>query len=149
MDASPGLPRPQSAAPAQQADGAPVLVARLLLFISGLVFLGIGIWAMVQPEVVVASMDLAVETVSARNEIRAVYGGMDLGLGLCCMVGAMRPRYRRAALGLLALVLGCMVLARGVSVAIDMSLPTINLVFLGVEGFGAAIAWGLLTGTRG
>ena len=55
--------------------------ARAVLGVSGLLFAAIGMVFLVDPLPWAAKVDLVMPTSTAVTDIRAVYGGLDLGLG--------------------------------------------------------------------
>ena len=72
---------------------------KIFLISGGLVLVLIGAGSLFAPQLLAAPLGLAVDSISARNEFRANYGGMHLLVGLLIVCGAWRPAWqgRRAA----------------------------------------------------
>jgi hypothetical protein len=108
--------------------------ANVLLCLAGLGFLGFGLWFVVDPVVPLASMGVAVSGAGATTEIRAFYGGLELGLGLFLLAAAFRRDWRRPALWL------CLCANAGIGLVRGYGLlrgePWIGF-------FGYALAWEL------
>jgi hypothetical protein len=70
-----------------------------LIFLCGLGFLGFGLWLVLAPAAALAPLGI---TASAAGliELRAFYGGLELGLGVFLLTCAARPEWRRAGLWL-------------------------------------------------
>ncbi len=82
------------------------ILARLLLIISGLLFVGYGLYFFLHPAELGAMLGAALENPIAMTEVRAVYGGMSLSLGgLLVYCGVVQERYtHRMGLWLLLLI---------------------------------------------
>lgn len=74
-------------------------LAIALIFLCGLGFLGFGLWLVIAPAAALAPLGI---TASAAGliELRAFYGGLELGLGAFLLACAFRPDWRRAGLWL-------------------------------------------------
>ena len=110
--------------------------ARAVLGVSGLLFAAIGMVFLVDPLPWAAKVDLVMPTSTAVTDIRAVYGGLDLGLGsflIWCVC-----HIQRVKLGLVAglMVFGGLFMGRlwGVLATGDMSEIIVILGF--IEGLG-------------
>lgn len=91
-------------------------LATLVLVLAGLGFLGFGIAIAAAPEAVLAPVGVSA-TAAGWVELRAFYGGLELGLGLALLAAATRPAWRRPGLWLVALANGGIALARGIGIA--------------------------------
>jgi hypothetical protein len=120
-----------------------------MIVLSALTFVGIGAWFVVRPETMDAGGDLIFRPDgNAANEIRAIYGGLELGIGLFyawCLFN--RDRFKPALI-LIALTLGLAGLARFYGMTITQAWETNMVVFGLSEVFGAAFALLLLLGIR-
>jgi Domain of unknown function (DUF4345) len=67
--------------------------------------------------VAVAGIELT--TATARNDVRAVYGGLEIGIAAFLVYCARRPPLVRAGLAASALAFGAMAAARLLSLAVD------------------------------
>ncbi len=109
-----------------------------LRLVSALSYGGIGVVGLQAPDRLLGLFGGSVPTAAARNEIRAAYGGLPLGIALLALRGG--PSARSAAL-----LSGCMAAARayGVSQEAEPTDPKTQL-SIGVE---SALAAGLLLGS--
>jgi hypothetical protein len=110
-------------------------------------FGGAGLAFLVAPELL-RFVDLAPGTAAARSDVRAVYGGLELGVAALLGACAHRPEWLRFGLVAQALAFGGLVLGRLVSLALDGA-PTPIAVALGLaEALGAILALLALRGLR-
>lgn len=91
----------------------------VFLGLCGLAFVLIGANTFVDPLRAVAPLELNVNTVSALNELRATYGGMQVGIGLFLLAGARRAALARPALLAQALMVGGLAAGRLVSIGLQ------------------------------
>ena len=89
------------------------------LLLCGLVFLLIGANTFHDPLAAMAPVELNINTVSALNELRANYGGLQIGMGLFLLAGLCCKTMTRPALLAQALIVGGLALGRFVSIALD------------------------------
>jgi len=94
------------------------MFARWVLVGSVLVFGFIGVTFSVAPAKMASFVDVSLGSATAEGDVRAVYGGV--ALGLACFVGAALRRrdWTEPALWVVALTLACMALTRFVSWAV-------------------------------
>lgn len=64
--------------------------ARLLLVLSGITFIGFGVASLIWPGTLLVSVGIAPDTAAGRTEIRAMYGGLELAIGLFFLLSARR-----------------------------------------------------------
>ena len=120
--------------------------AGLVLGGSALAFGGIGAAFLVDPSGMAARVGLAGGSALADNDVRAVYGGLQLGCCAFLAVCAARPVWHRPGLAAQLLLFGGLAAARLVSVA-AVGLPgTLGLVLH--AGELAGLAFGLLAWRR-
>ncbi len=91
------------------------MLGKVILWISGLVFVAYGVVCLVSPEVPAGYAGLSIDSGDGFAEIGAMYGGLQTGFGLFCALGATRPTYYRPALTLLVLGIGLLAVGRLVS----------------------------------
>lgn len=118
-------------------------MTRWYLLLTGLVFSGIGLMGLYDPTGTVAPMGLTLADQSSRAEMRAVYGGMNLLIGLYLMGAFRSPAQQAPALMLAAIIMGGLALGRVVSIAVDGMPSSLILTFLAIEVAGAALALSL------
>ena len=93
-------------------------LARAYLAFLALVFLGLGVWFLLDPGAG-ALVGLTPSEGTGRAELRAMYGGLDLGIGAFLAWGAIRASWARPALALGALALLGLACGRAVGIALD------------------------------
>ncbi len=92
---------------------------QVFLWSCGVAFVLIGANTFLDPLRAMAPLELNVNTVSALNELRATYGGMQIGIGLFLMAGARWAVLTRPVLLAQALMLGGLAAGRLVGMALD------------------------------
>ena len=124
----------------------------LLTALAGIGFLLFGAWILTTPLEALARFGiiLAPEPVH-RIEIRAFYGGLEIGLGLLLLKFAFDSAYRRAGLWLVLASYGALALARIVGIVAESApTPQMAWIALAVEaGFGLLAALALMTSRGG
>lgn len=87
-------------------------MGKLLLWISGLVFASYGAACFLSPELPAQLAGLSIDSGDGYTEMGAMYGGLQFGFGLFCVICALRDGLSRAGLTLLVVSIGCLALAR-------------------------------------
>ena len=87
--------------------------------INAIFFFGMGLSALVKPQFVVSFVKLIPETVDARNEIRAVYGGFGIAMSGLLVYSAYVPSIKIGVLIAVAVSLLGMAVGRVVSLLIE------------------------------
>ena len=90
----------------------PIVLAKIVLWISAIAFIGYGLVCLVSPDIPAGYAGLALTNGDAIAEIGAMYGGLQLGFGLYCLLGAVNSTLERPALGLLVMCIGAVGLSR-------------------------------------
>ena len=121
-----------------------LLSARFYLMFSALAFVLIGLNTFHDPVAAMAGIELMPGSVSALNEVRANYGGMQITIGLVLLAGALRAAMLRPALWFSAAITGGLAAGRVISIALDGPPNTVVTVLLGIEATSALIALFLL-----
>ena len=93
-------------------------LARITLWLAGLSFLGFGLAFLIAPLQTLASTGIELSGALAAAELRAFYGGLELGLGVLILAADLRPEARRYGLILTAAAFGSIGLARAVAMGI-------------------------------
>src|SRR4249920_1145675 len=89
-----------------------------VLALAGLGFLGFGLWLVVDPDGGLAAVGIGALNAAGRIELRAFYGGLELGLGAYLLACAARPDWRRPGLWAVGLGNGGIGLTRLVAIAL-------------------------------
>jgi hypothetical protein len=89
-----------------------VSLPRIALLGGGLAFLGFGAYFLVQPGQVVRLLGLPTPPPILRAELAAVYGGLEVGVGVFLLLAAARGRWVVPGLGAQICVFGGLLLGR-------------------------------------
>ena len=92
-------------------------ISRIFLILMGLSALNIALQAITDPQTVMNLVDVQLGNVTARNSIRALYGGVNLAFALFWLYAAFRAQREGLILG--ALYTGGFSLGRLLSIALD------------------------------
>lgn len=114
--------------------------AMMGLRLLGGVFALISALCMLDPTLLLAPMEVGLQTPTALAEARAGYSGTFAGLAALFILGAERAEHRRLALGVAALVLGVFTLGRCVGLLVDGIPNSLAFANHAVEAVGAALA---------
>ncbi|WP_374604728.1 DUF4345 family protein [Arenimonas sp.] len=93
-------------------------IGKWVLVLAGLGFLGFGIAITAAPAAVLGGVGIG-GTAAGLVELRAFYGGLELGLGSFLLVCAARPAWREAGLWSVALINGGIAAARLLGIALS------------------------------
>jgi len=88
------------------------MLGRIILWISAIMFIGYGLACLVSPQLPAQYAGLALTNGDAHAEMGAMYGGLQTGFGLFCLVAALNRAYLRAGLLLLVCTIGPLGLSR-------------------------------------
>lgn len=83
-----------------------MLLPKATLVVTGAVFVAAGMVFLANPDRLASAIGLATQAGRSHTEIRAMYGGLQLGLGIFFLVSSVRIRWIRAALAAQSLILG-------------------------------------------
>lgn len=88
------------------------MLAKIVLWISAVMLIGYGALCLISPAIPASYAGLVLTNGDAVAEIGAMYGGLQMGFGLFCLLGAMNASLERPALGLLVMCIGALALGR-------------------------------------
>jgi len=94
-------------------------LVKLFLILCALAFIYIGLATFHDPLAALAPVEITSNSVSALNELRANYGGLQIGIGLLLLIGALLPSMTRPALLVQALLVGGLAAGRLISIGLD------------------------------
>ena len=119
----------------------------VVLVLAGLGFAGFGAWLLLDPSGGLGGVGIAATTPAGLIELRAFYGGCELGLGAFLLACAAKPEWREAGLWLALLANGGTGLARLVGIALAgwLFTPFLASALVWEFGFAIASAWALRT----
>lgn len=119
-------------------------IDKLWLVIGGVGFLAFGAWMLVAPQAAMAMVGITLPDGAPTTEIRAFYGGLELGLGALLLAAVHKVQYHRAGLVLGCVSYGSIALARVSGMLVDGGASSFLWVALAVEVTLAAGYWWLL-----
>ena len=80
------------------------MLGKIILWISAVIFVSYGLMCLFSPSIPAGYAGLSMNTGDAYAEIGAMYGGLQTGFGLFCLLGALRKDLHRPALTSLMLL---------------------------------------------
>lgn len=124
-----------------------MLFARIVLSIQIAALLVLGLAYFIRPEEMASFSGALLMGSAAVTEVRAYYGGLQLGLAAYLAMALLRQDLLRPALILLVLLYSVLALARAAGLWLDgIAQQTFNLYALLLEVASAALAWWALRG---
>jgi len=114
---------------------------QIILALGGASFAAFGIWLMITPRAL-AAVDLNPLSPNARAEVRAMYGGLELGIAIFLLLCLRGPDLTQIGLHLQFLALVGLGGGRLIGVAIErFRVKRLILIFVALELIGAALTW--------
>jgi hypothetical protein len=116
----------------------PTRFARISLVLAALGLVGFGLPLLVKPALM-GVVGIGFARAAAATEIRAFYGGLELGLAAFFFAASRRDAWLRPALFAQAAGFGGIVVARLAGMLVDGSAEPMLFLFAAVEGTGALL----------
>ncbi len=91
------------------------MVGKGILGLSSLLFISYGLACFYDPSIAASNAGLVMEGSSAFAEIGAMYGGLQIGFGLFCLIAVINANYYRAGILALLIVIGFVGVTRLIS----------------------------------
>ena len=88
------------------------MLGKFILWLSAGMFIAYGLACLISPALPAGLAGLEFASGDALPEIGAMYGGLQTGFGVFCLLGALQTAYYRPALTLLLICIGGLALAR-------------------------------------
>ncbi len=114
---------------------------RFFLGYLALAWLAIGTWLMLDPAALDASAGVAATSTDGLIELRAMYGGMELAIGLSALWALWRPRWTCHVLFLNGVITGGIGAGRLIGAVLAGSASVYTLSALSFELSAAALCW--------
>jgi Domain of unknown function (DUF4345) len=123
------------------------MATRIFLGVSALVWLPYGLYCFLSPEFLAGAVGIVASTATASTELRAMYGGLQMGIGMLAGAALLAPSLRRPALLALAFLCTGLATTRALGVALDGGLSSYTVTGLAFEIVSASLAVALLPRT--
>jgi uncharacterized protein DUF4345 len=91
------------------------MIARVFLALSGLIWLPYGVYLFFSPGYLADAAGIVSTTATGQIELRAMYGGLQAGIGALAFAGALRPAWMRPALFAGCFLFGGLALSRSLA----------------------------------
>lgn len=108
-------------------------LTRVLLLFQGVVFTALGIWFLFDPMPMAEVIQLLPQSPAGLVELRTVYGGLELGLGLLLIGTAFHRPWQEFGLWLLFFCYGGLTVGRLFGILLDQVEDTFTLQLFGFE----------------
>ena len=95
------------------------MLGKVILWISAIGFMAYGVACLISPALPTSYAGLGMNTGDALAEIGGMYGGLQTGFGLFCLLGALRKDVYRPALMSLVCLVGGLAIARALTTFIS------------------------------
>ncbi len=108
--------------------------ARIFLILSALLWLPYGVYCFFDPTMLDVAAGISFAGPTGSTEIRAMYGGLQIGIGALCALGALRADWKPTAVRTLLVLAGGLFLTRIGGFFIDGSMSAYTISALAFEG---------------
>jgi hypothetical protein len=125
-----------------------MLAVRIFLALCAVLWLPYGLLCLVSPGALADSAGVVATSATGTVELRAMYGGLQAGVGALALFGALRPAFAPHALLALGALAAGLALARTASAAAAGSFEGYTLGALGLEWTMLALAAALWSRSR-
>ncbi|MES2819433.1 MAG: DUF4345 domain-containing protein [Pseudomonadota bacterium] len=126
-----------------------MLFARIFLVVQALALIGLGLAYFIQPQEMANLSGMLLMAPAAVTDVRAYYGGLQIGLGGFVLLAMSRLDLTRAALTLLVMVYAALALARVGGLWLDGGAEqSFNLTALLIEAVSLVLAFLALRGVN-
>jgi hypothetical protein len=88
------------------------MLGKIVLWVSTITFISYGLMCLISPSVPAGYAGLEMISGDGYAEIGAMYGGLQIGFGLFCLLGALRSDLHKPALTSLVVVVGGLAIGR-------------------------------------
>ena len=96
-----------------------MLLGKFVLGVSAAVFISYGLVSLISPAIPAGFAGLDMTNGDAFAEIGAMYGGLQTGIGIFCLLALLKPAFFRAGLALLMVSIGTLAAARALSLLLS------------------------------
>jgi hypothetical protein len=121
---------------------------RIFLALSAFLWLPYGLYCFAAPASLAEAAGVAFQSPTGSTELRAMYGGLQAGIGILAALGALRVAWRQSALVALGFLAAGLLAARLAGLALDGGFSSYTGTALAVESVSAVAAFLLLARAR-
>ncbi len=116
-------------------------MARTFLILNAVIWIGYGLYCFFVPGMLGEAAGVVAASATGSTELRAMYGGAQIGIGLMCVMGLLRPALQQGTLIALLCIVGGLGTTRLLGAVIDSGFSGYTGMGLGLEFFivGACI----------
>lgn len=114
-------------------------LARVVLILNAVLFAGLGAWCLADPAGTLGPVGVVAQTPHGATELRAMYGGLELGVALFLLLCTRRTAWLGAGLLLCGLALLGLGLTRGLAAVATGTFSGLHPVLVATELGGAAL----------
>ncbi len=122
-----------------RAPAVPEVIAPLFLGANLVVFFLFATAFLFAPRYFAAQLDITLSSTSAIADLRAMYGGLSLGVGALFVLGLKNVAFRPAAIALATLTSAGLAVGRVITIGVDGMPGPLVLAFLGSEVISVAL----------
>ena len=123
-------------------------LAQGFLLLQGVTFFGLGVWFLIEPTTLASAIGLAPQSPAGLAELRAVYGGLEIALGIFLVVTGFQTNWSGIGLWLLLSCYGGITAGRIAGILLDHPDDTFTLQLLGFEAGSLLITILLVFGLK-
>lgn len=114
---------------------------KIYLFLSALSWLPYGLYCLFNPSLLTELAGITMTSATAVTEIRAMYGGVQIAVGVICLVALFNILMIRPALATMAFVLSGLAVSRAIGLVVDGSATEYTIGALVFETLFAAVTF--------
>ena len=119
------------------------MASRVFLGVSALMWIPYGLLCLAKPSLLEGAAGVAATTATGTVELRAMYGGLQIAIGVLCVLGCMSSTWRRQALTTLGVLYAGLGLARLAGIAAGGGMSSYTAVALAIELASTVLAFTL------
>lgn len=123
-------------------------LSRIALITAASGFTGFGIACLIRPKSMLRRVDVQARSARGTTELRAMYGGLELGFGAFFAIAAVKPEWSRPALMAQTLGLGALAASRLAGILSDHPRGALMKVLFVAESSAAGLGAAALATSR-
>lgn len=116
-------------------------IASVIISVTAALFVAMGLMAIYDPVYTLSFLSAGDLGADMRNEVRAVYGGFSIAMGIALFISLRRSPLGKGIVVTVAMAVGGMAAGRLISLTIEMPGTDWPIVFLAIEVVSAALLY--------